>query len=200
MSNCSILQNEVTDILRRPNYFSDFSHTPFQWQTCKFYSPLTAPCSDTRCVLHCDKPLALEIVLPSLALSHIVIPSLCLSLALLHALCCWATLWQVLTPCMFYWFKQVIAKMPQTNFEDRYVAAWRKTRGRGMAGWVGGCASSIPLPLGLIQQNTSARNVRHAHCSFFHSVFVWLTLQRHIPHSFFLQLPLSVILTCTKLV
>lgn len=88
MSNCSILQNEVTDILRRPNYFSDFSHTPFQWQTCKFYSPLTAPCSDTRCVLHRDKPLALEIVLPSLALSLYVIPSLCLSLTLLHALCC----------------------------------------------------------------------------------------------------------------
>lgn len=57
--------------------------TLFQWQTCKFYSPLTAPCSASRCVLHHDKPLALEIVLPSLALSLSVIPSLCLSLTFL---------------------------------------------------------------------------------------------------------------------
>lgn len=46
-------------------------------------------------------------------------------------------------------------------------------------------ASSIPFPLGLlIQQNTSARNVRHTHCSPL-CLSGWLSLQMYSPHSFF---------------
>lgn len=132
MSNCSILQNEVTDILRRPNYFSDFSHTPFQWQTCKFYSPNPAATQDVCFIVTSPQPLKLSFHhLPCLfMLFHLSV-----SLSLSYMLCVAEPLYDKSSPpACFIGSSKSLQRCPKQILR---IDMWLHGGKQGGGGWQG---------------------------------------------------------------